>query len=138
MWNHPTAESLNSPYCGSIYEDVPLNYLVDYSYVIEEPGRALHARLVGLDPTGQKVFDYEYLISGSTKVFNATPLHLENTAFPDVGSQSLNLSTRVLVGPAEDIKQWELLVSHFEKTDPSRRSIISNGQTDEFAQALSS
>ncbi len=57
---------------------------------------------MGLDATGAKVFDYEYPTAGCTKIFNATPLHLESTAFPAVTKQSLNLSTRGLVGPAED------------------------------------
>ena len=102
VWNYPMEESVDSPYCSSVYEDQPLNYLVDYSYVIKVPGQALHARLVGLDATGAKVFDYEYLTAGCTKIFNATPLHLESSAFPAVGPQSLNLSTRGLVGPADD------------------------------------
>ena len=94
-------ESINSPYCGSVYEDLPLNYLIDYAYVIGESGQPLHARLVGLDATGAKVFDYEYVTAGCTKIFNATPLHLESTSFPAVGPQSLNLSTRGLVGSGE-------------------------------------
>ncbi|MEO7725034.1 MAG: aryl-sulfate sulfotransferase [Chthoniobacterales bacterium] len=101
VWNHPD-DSLYSPYCSSIYEDQPLNYLVDYSDVIKVAGQAIHARLMGLDATGGKVFDYEYLTAGCTKIFNAAPLHLESTGFPAVAKQSLNLSTRGLVGPAED------------------------------------
>ncbi|MBA2436435.1 MAG: aryl-sulfate sulfotransferase [Verrucomicrobiota bacterium] len=101
VWNYPMDESLNSPYCGSVYEDLPNNYLVDYAYVIGESGQPLHARLVGLDGTGAKVFDYEYVTAGCTKIFNAAPLHLENTAFPAVGPQSLNISTRGLVASGD-------------------------------------
>ncbi|MEO5719438.1 MAG: aryl-sulfate sulfotransferase [Chthoniobacterales bacterium] len=102
VWNYPMEESIDSPYCGSVYEDLPLNYLVDYAYEFKAQGEAIHARLAGLDATGAKVFDYEYLSAGCTKIFNATPLHLESTAFPAVGPESLNLSTRGLVGPADD------------------------------------
>ena len=99
VWNYPMDQSVNSPYCGSVYEDSPLNYLVDYAYVIGASGEPLHARILGLDATGEKVFDYQYPTAGCLTAFNAAPLHLESTAFPAVGPQSLNLSTRGLVGP---------------------------------------
>ena len=50
-------------------------------------------------PRRSKVFDYQYVTAGCLEAFNAMPLHLENTAFPAVGPQSLNLSTRGLVSP---------------------------------------
>jgi arylsulfate sulfotransferase len=99
VWNYPMEESVNSPYCGSVYEDLPLNYLVDYAYVIGAPGEALQDRILGLDATGEKVFDYQYPTAGCLTAFNAVPLHLESTAFPAIGPQSLNLSTRGLVAP---------------------------------------
>lgn len=99
VWNYPMDQSVNSPYCGSVYEDLPLNYLVDYAYVIGAPGEFLHARILGLDAGGAKVFDYEYVTAGCLTAFNAVPLHLESTAFPAVGPQSLNVSTRGLVEP---------------------------------------
>lgn len=119
VWNYPMGEAINSPYCGSVYEDLPLNYLVDYAYVFTEQGQALHVRLVGLDPTGEKVFDYQYLTAGCTEVFNATPLHLESTAFPSVGPQSLNLSTRGLVGPSN-----EALIAGFIVTGNESKTVI--------------
>ncbi len=130
VWSYPMDESLNSPYCGSVYEDLPLNYLVDYSYVIGGPGQALHARLVGLDSAGGKVFDYEYLTSGCTKIFNATPLHLESTAFPAVGPQSLNLSTRGLVGPGEDT-----LIAGFIVAGNEPKTIVLRGLGPSLAKA---
>jgi arylsulfate sulfotransferase len=99
VWNYPMDESVNSPYCGSVYEDLPLNYLVDYANVTDTQSQAPHARILGLDATGEKVFDYQYPTAGCLAIFNAVPLHLESTAFPAVGPQSLNLSTRGLVGP---------------------------------------
>ncbi|MBA3543373.1 MAG: aryl-sulfate sulfotransferase [Chthoniobacterales bacterium] len=99
VWSYPMEESVNSPYCGSVYEDLPFNYLVDYAYVLNPAGGTIHARILGLDVTGEKVFDYQYPTAGCLAVFNAAPLHLETTAFPSVGPRSLNLSTRGLVGP---------------------------------------
>ena len=101
VWNYPMGESLNSPYCGSVYEDLPQNYLIDYAYVVAQSGQPLHARLVGLDATGAKAFDYEYMTAGCTKIFNASPLHLESSSFPAVGPQSLNLSTRGVIDSGE-------------------------------------
>lgn len=101
-WNYPMDESVDSAFCSSVYEDLPLNYLIDYAYVPETPVQAYHARILGLDATGAKVFDYQYPTAGCLKAFNAVPLHLESTAFPAVGPQSLNLSTRGLVGPDQD------------------------------------
>ncbi len=95
VWNYPMDESVYNPYCGSVYEDQPLNYLIDYAYILENS--ALHARVLGLDATGGKIFDYQYVTAGCLTAFNAVPLHLESTAFPAIGPQSLNLSTRGLV-----------------------------------------
>ena len=95
VWNYPMEQSVDNPYCGSVYEDLPLNYLVDYAYVL---GIRLFMRASSVwMPPGSKSFDYQYPTSGCLEVFNAAPLHLESTAFPAVGPQSLNLSTRGLV-----------------------------------------
>jgi hypothetical protein len=99
VWNYPMNEALESPFCGSVYEDLPLNYLIDYAYVEGAVGQPLHARIIGLDATEAKIFDYEYVTAGCLEIFNAAPLHLESTAFPAVGPQSLNISTRGQVGP---------------------------------------
>ena len=97
VWNYPMDESVYSPYCGSVYEDAPVNYLVDYAYVFEND--TVHARVLGLDAAGTKIFDYQYPSAGCKEVFNAVPLHFESTAFPAVGPQSLNISTRGLITP---------------------------------------
>ncbi|MEO7723887.1 MAG: aryl-sulfate sulfotransferase, partial [Chthoniobacterales bacterium] len=99
VWNYPMDQTIFASYCGSVYEDAPLNFLIDYAYIPR--GNAIFARLVGLDPAGSKVFDYEYQTAGCLQAFNAVPLHLENTSFPAVGPQSLNLSTRGLVSPGQ-------------------------------------
>lgn len=102
VWNYDMDKSVFTPVCGSIYEDAPLNYLVDYSIVIGAPGSGANAQLLGLDAAGNKIFYYQY---GPTDfcntAFNAIPLHLENTKFPSVGPQALNLSTRGYIAPGE-------------------------------------
>ena len=117
VWNYPMDESLYDLYCGSVYEDSPLNYLVDYAYISEN--QALHAHLVGLDGTGQKVFEYQYPTAGCLEMFNAVPLHLESTALPAVGPQSLNLSTRGLVGPDESV-----LIAGFIVTGNDPKTVV--------------
>jgi hypothetical protein len=99
VWNYPMDKSVNNQFCGSVYEDLPLNYLVDYADDLDPSGQSFHARILGLDGTGAKIFDYEYATVGCTEIFNAAPLHLENIVFPAVGPQSLNISTRGEVGP---------------------------------------
>ncbi len=77
VWNYPRNQSVNSPFCGSVYEDAPFNYLIDYS---NTPG--LHAEITGLNAGGQVVFDYQYSTHGDCDTaFNSIPLHLENVAF---------------------------------------------------------
>ncbi|HEY1769645.1 MAG TPA: aryl-sulfate sulfotransferase [Chthoniobacterales bacterium] len=103
VWNYEMNKSIFTPVCGSIYEDAPLNYLVDYSFVVGAPGAPAYAQLLGLDRDGNRIFHYQY---GPTDfcntAFNSIPLHLENTKFPAVGPQALNLSTRGYIAPADD------------------------------------
>jgi arylsulfate sulfotransferase len=88
-------ESIHCPLCGSVYEDAPLNYLIDYAFVNSGlPGSPTFAQLLGLDAGGQEIFYYRYPTVGCSTAYNAIPIHLENTKFPTVGPQALNLSTR--------------------------------------------
>lgn len=100
IWNYTMDETILSPFCSSVYEDAPLNYLIDYAVVGGFEGNPL-AQLLGLDSLGEKIFYYQYPTLGCQEAYNSTPLHLENTAFPTVGPQTLNLSTRGLVGVDE-------------------------------------
>jgi arylsulfate sulfotransferase len=84
VWNFPMNESIHCPLCGSVYEDAPLNYLIDYAFVNSGlPGSPTFAQLQGLDALGD-----------TSTAYNSIPIHLENTKFPTVGPQALNLSTR--------------------------------------------
>ena len=96
VWNFEQGQSLWCPFCGSVYEDAPLNYLIDYSF--ENPvGQNAHAHLLGLNAADETIFSYRYPAISCGTIYRAIPLHLESTKFPTVGPQPLNLSTRGLV-----------------------------------------
>jgi len=96
VWNFEQGQSLWCPFCGSVYEDGPLNYLIDYSF--ENPvGQNAHAHLLGLNAADETIFSYRYPAISCGTIYRAIPLHLERTKFPTVGPQPLNLSTRGLV-----------------------------------------
>ena len=99
VWNFPVNQSIHCPFCGSIYEDAPYNYLIDYAIVNGGiPDVPTFAQLLGLDAGGERIFYYQYPTIGCNTAYNSIPIHLENTKFPTVGPQALNLSTRGLVG----------------------------------------
>jgi arylsulfate sulfotransferase len=78
IWNYLPEKKLYSPITSSVYEDRPGDYLVDYSVL----GPYKFSDLIGLDPTGAKVFDYEYtVINTADTAWNAVPVHLENLVF---------------------------------------------------------
>lgn len=102
VWNYEMNQSVYSPYCGSVYEDAPLNYLIDYAVVNGPNSHNPYAQLIGLDAAGAKIFHYQYPTVDCNTAFNSISLHLEKTAFPTVGPQPLNLSTRGQVSSGDD------------------------------------
>jgi arylsulfate sulfotransferase len=104
VWNFPMNESIHCPFCSSIYEDAPYNYLVDYAIVNGGiPNVPTFAQLLGLDSGGEKIFYYQYRTRGCDTAYNSLPIHLESTKFPTVGPQALNLSTRGLVSTGDNV-----------------------------------
>jgi arylsulfate sulfotransferase len=96
VWNFEMGQSIVCPLCGSVYEDAPLNYLIDYSF--EHTVRQnVFAHLLGLNAAGETIFSYRYAATNCGTIYRAIPLHLESTKFPAVGPQPLNLSARGLV-----------------------------------------
>ena len=100
VYNFTNNESVFSPFCSSFYEDAPDNYLVDYA-IINGLNPPIFARLLGLDATGAKVFDYQYPSNPCTTAYNSSPIHWENLVFrrplpPNV--QLVNMSARAQVG----------------------------------------
>ena len=54
----------------------------------------MFAQLLGLNAAGETIFYYRYPATDCGKIYRALPIHLENTKFPTVKSEVLNLSTR--------------------------------------------
>lgn len=97
VWSYPMDESIFSPYCGSVYEDAPFNYLVDYALVNGFAAENIYAELLGLNGSGEKVFYYQYQTDGCTTAYKSHPIHLENTSFPTVMPRPRNFSARGMV-----------------------------------------
>jgi hypothetical protein len=111
-------ESVHCPFCSSIYEDAPYNYLIDYAFVNGGiPGVPTFAQLLGLDAGGERIFYYQYPTVGCNTAYNSIPIHLESTKFPTVGPQALNLSTRGLVATGDNVLIGGFIVSG---TEPKR------------------
>jgi len=103
VWNFEVGQSIVCPYCGSVYEDAPKNYLIDYSFLNGGTTLPTFARLLGLDAAGETIFSYQYPTHSCFKIYRALPIHLENTKFPTVKSEVLNLSTRGLVSGGDNV-----------------------------------
>jgi hypothetical protein len=120
VWNYPRNESIHCPFCGSVYEDAPYNYLIDYSVVNDGlPGVPVFAELLGLDAAGETIFFYRYPATNCGKIYRALPVHLENTKFPTVGPQALNLSTRGVVSTGDNV-----LIGGFIITGTDPKTIV--------------
>lgn len=83
IWNYPNGLSLYSPFCSSVYEDWPLNYLVDYA-IISNLGPTQFMELLGLAASGAKVFDYRYPTNTCDHAWNSIPVHLERMQFTSI------------------------------------------------------
>ncbi len=119
VWNYPANQSIHSPFCSSIYEDAPYNYLIDHAFVNGggPPTVPTFAQLLGLDALGERIFYYQYPTMGCNTAYNSIPIHLENTKFPTVGPQALNLSTRGLVSVGDNVLIGGFIVTG---TDPKK------------------
>lgn len=119
VWNYEMDQTVKSPFCSSVYEDAPLNYLLDYAMVGFPDAQPPHARLLGLDAAGEKIFDYQYVTSTCEEAFSSIPLHLESTAFPTVLPRMLNISTRGLIG-----KEQASLIAGFIVTGTADMTVL--------------
>ena len=91
VWSYARDQMIDSPICSSIYEDAPLNYLIDYSDINGPAAPEQFAELLGLDAAGEKIFHYQYPTLRCDTAFNAIPLHLESTSFPTVEPRALSI-----------------------------------------------
>jgi len=73
-WEFDYSQSILSTVCSSAYQTADGSVLVDYAVA----DNFTHARLVGLDPAHNVVFDYQYSTTGCTTSWNAMPIALEN------------------------------------------------------------
>jgi hypothetical protein len=94
VWSYEQNQSIVSPICSSVYEDAPLNYLVDYALFGGFAQVPNQAQLLGLNATEDQAFYYQYTTSVCDTAYNSQPIHLENAKFPAVGPRALNFSTR--------------------------------------------
>jgi arylsulfate sulfotransferase len=118
VWNFEAGQNIACPYCASVYEDAPLNYLIDYAF--ESPsGQNAFARLLGLNAAGETIFAYRYPTISCATAYRAIPIHLESTKFPTVGPQALNLSTRGLVSVGDNV-----LIGGFIVTGTEPKSMV--------------
>lgn len=80
LWSYEAAQAFYSPFCSSVYEDSPSNYLVDYAILnINEPQPL--AEILGLDASGIKIFHYRYPTASCDTAYNSIPVHFENIMF---------------------------------------------------------
>jgi hypothetical protein len=122
VWNYPQNESILSPFCGSVYEDAPFNYLIDYAFVNGTLPPPQYAQLLGLDASEQRIFYYQYPTISCNTAYNSLPVHLESLEFPSVGQQVLNLSTRGLASTADNS-----LIGGFIITGADPKTIVLRG-----------
>ena len=120
VWNYEANHIIYSPICSSIYEDAPLNYLVDYAFADSslQTGEG-SAELLGLAGTGRRVFWYKYATMFCNTAYNSRIVHLENTRFPAVGPRLVNLSTRGLVASGDNV-----LINGFIITGTDPKTVI--------------
>jgi hypothetical protein len=118
VWNYPLNQSLFSPFCSSIYEDAPFNYLIDEAIVTSSGPNTL-AQFHGLDADGNSIFYYQYPTVGCNTAYNSLPIHLENAKFPAIAHQALNISTRGLVGTGDNV-----LIGGFIITGTAPKTVV--------------
>jgi hypothetical protein len=119
VWNHEMDQAINSPICSSVYEDAPLNYLIDHAIVGGLAAQNPHAQLLGLNAAGETVFYYQYPTHLCDQFYNSIPVHLENTKFPTVGPRVLNLSTRGTVSSGDNV-----LINGFIITGTDPKAVV--------------
>ena len=120
VWNYEQNQSIFSAICSSVYEDAPLNYLIDYAWANGSflTGAAV-AEILGLDAAGHRIFYYQYATLFCNTAYNAQPIHLENSNFPTVGPQALNISTRGVVSGGDDV-----LIGGFIITGTDAKTVV--------------
>lgn len=122
VYTFANSRSISSPFRSSVYEDAPLNYLVDYA-VARNPDGSKRAQLLGLAPSGEKVFDYSYPSPKGFVAYRAVPIHLENLTFPAATNARLaNISARSQVKTGDDVA-----IGGFIVEGPMAKTVVLRG-----------
>ena len=103
VWNFEMGQTIFSPFCSSVYEDAPYNYLVDYAIVGGFANPNPTAQLLGLNAAGDTIFHYEYPTTACNTAYNSIPIHLETTKFPVIAPRALNISTRGNISTGDSV-----------------------------------
>src|SRR4029077_9595182 len=120
VWNYEQNQSVFSRICSSVYEDAPLNYLIDFAFANASLQTGMgDAILIGLDAEGNKIFGYQYATMFCNTAYNSRPIHLENSRFPAVGPRLQNLSTRGTVMSGDNV-----LVNGFVVSGPDPKTVV--------------
>jgi hypothetical protein len=121
VWNFENGQAIFSPVCSSVYEDAPLNYLIDYASVggFAPPPPNASGELLGLNSAGETIFYYQYPSGPCRVAYNSAPIHLENTKFPAVGPRVQNLSTRGTVMSGDNV-----LINGFIVSGPAPETVV--------------
>ncbi|MBA2743251.1 MAG: aryl-sulfate sulfotransferase, partial [Chthoniobacterales bacterium] len=115
-------KSVRSPFRSSIYEDAASNYLVDYAVAVN-PGGSRRAEILGLLPSGQKVFDYSYPTVYGFVAYRSVAIHLENLTFPFPTEVRLrNISARSEVKTGDDVG-----IAGFVVSGPAPKTLVLRG-----------
>jgi len=82
IWNYESGRTFYSPFCSSIYEDSPSNYVVDYAITgPATPTPPVFGEILGLDEAGNRIFHYKYPTHNCDTAFNSIPFHFESLLF---------------------------------------------------------
>jgi arylsulfate sulfotransferase len=128
VWNYEQNQSVYSPICSCVYEDAPLNYLINFSSIgLGTPtvfDKLLGLNSAGENSAGETIFYYQYTSTHAPGTpcqvaYNARPIHLENTKFPAVQSRVQNLSSRGTVMSGDNV-----LINGFVVTGPGTKTVV--------------
>lgn len=120
LYAYPGDASVFSPFCSSVYEDAPQNYLLDYAVQGGIPGGT--AKILALTSTGEKVFEYGYPTGPCNDAYRSLPIHLEETAFPISNVHLANISSRAFVGTDDNAT-----IAGFIITGPAPKPVVIRG-----------
>jgi arylsulfate sulfotransferase len=137
VWNYEQDQTIDSPICSSVYEDAPLNYLIDYAFVGGFTSMTPYAQLTGLDAAGDVIFDYQYSTNFCDTAYNSLPIHLESTRFPTIPARALNISTRGNVGPGDDALIGGFIVTGTQPRKVAMRLLGPSLNISYFTKSLS-